>query len=76
MTDEIKELHIWPEKGENWLFNDRYLIPLYQRPYAWKFEKEISTLLDDIKGIGSNHCEHYRLGVLCVIAKGEQGKKE
>ena len=76
MTDEIKELHIWPEKGENWLFNDQYLIPLYQRPYAWKFEKEISTLLDDIKGIGSNHCEHYRLGVLCVIAKGEQGKKE
>lgn len=77
MTDEIKELelHIWPEKGEKWLFNDQYLIPLYQRPYTWS-KNEISRLLDDIKGIDSNHSDCYRLGVLSVIAKEEPGKKK
>ena len=76
MIDEIKKLCIWPKNEENWLFKDQYLIPLYQRPYAWKFENEISRLLDDIKGIDRDHCEHYRLGILSVIGKVEQGKKK
>ncbi|MGF7403943.1 GmrSD restriction endonuclease domain-containing protein [Campylobacter concisus] len=46
------------------IFNDKYLIPIYQRNYAWG-KDEIETLLDDIS---SNNNEYF-IGSLVVREK-------
>ena len=42
---------------------DHYVIPRYQRAYAWE-DKEITQLIDDINGIDSS--ENYYIGSLVV----------
>ena len=44
----------------------KYVIPLYQRPFAWG-EKEISQLIDDLCSVSTNT---YYLGTLVVYKKG------
>ena len=62
--DEIKQLKI--VDGEKNLFShDSYLIPIYQRPFAWE-EEEISQLIEDIDSFDANH---YYLGSLIVQRK-------
>ena len=62
--DEIKQLKI--VDGEKNLFShDSYLIPIYQRPFAWE-EEEISQLIEDIDSFDS---DHYYLGSLIVQRK-------
>ena len=46
--------------------SDRYLIPLYQRPYAWRSE-EIEQLIDDIYAAKKENKENYYLGTLVVF---------
>lgn len=50
------------------LFSDcSYVVPLYQREYAWHPETEIQRLLDDIKGINRGDSVYYRLGLMSVV---------
>lgn len=66
--NEIAELKIADENNAT-LFSDdsiRYVVPLYQRAYAWK-EQEITQLIDDICDCGE---DNYFLGSLIVDKKG------
>lgn len=45
----------------------RYVVPLYQREYAWRTEVEIERLMADIKDSEPNRC--YRLGSLSVMQR-------
>ena len=48
----------------------RYVVPLYQREYAWRTEIEIERLLADIKASECNRC--YRLGILSVMKRSAE----
>ncbi|WP_418968496.1 DUF262 domain-containing protein [Alloscardovia omnicolens] len=65
----IEELHIID--GNNNLFNgkDKYIIPLYQRAYAWE-DKQITQLIEDINDVSED--ENYYIGSL-IVAKREAG---
>lgn len=49
--------------------NNEYLIPIYQRNYAWS-RFEIEQLLDDINDIDINKTKKYYLGNLIVNERG------
>jgi uncharacterized protein with ParB-like and HNH nuclease domain len=53
------------------LFNDidQYVIPIYQREYAWGY-KEINQLIDDINDARNSKTENYYIGSLVVFDKG------
>ena len=62
--DEIKQLKI--SDGEKSLFSeDSYLIPIYQRPFAWE-GGEIDQLIEDVSDFDA---DHYYLGTLIVRKK-------
>ena len=63
MSKLINELKILT--GDNSLFDlgDRYVVPLYQRAYAWE-EKEIVQLINDVYYM--ENVEKYHLGSLIV----------
>jgi hypothetical protein len=67
-TDEIKALDI-----KTLLSNgDRYVIPIYQRNYAWE-SKEIEQLIQDIIDYSKHHKDkNYYIGTL-VVANNESG---
>ena len=67
----VATLRIWD--GEKTIFDRgaHYVIPLYQRDYAWK-DKEIEQLIDDVYGIGIS--ENYYIGSL--IVSRVKGKNE
>ena len=54
----------------NNVFNDEYIIPIYQRKYAWE-NKEIEQLLEDIINAEGD----YYLGTL-IVNKQNNGKYE
>lgn len=58
----VKELNII-DATANIFSNDRYVVPLYQRGYAWE-EKHIVQLIDDVMDISSSG--HYYIGTLIV----------
>ena len=69
MSTAIQELHIIRD-GNN-IFNTgnpHYLIPLYQREYAWKKE-QIELLIDDINGIDKD--TNYYIGSLIVHRRSD-----
>jgi len=68
-NEEIKELSI------KTLFNgnDEYLIPIYQRNYAWT-NAEVEQLVMDIHGY-SNKEQNYYIGTLVVFEKIVHNKK-
>lgn len=70
----IKELNIMYNDNKS-LFdlNDSYIIPLYQRSYAWE-EREIVQLIHDIYYMDENS-DNYYLGSL-IVAKKENKKYE
>ena len=45
--------------------NAHYVIPRYQRAYAWE-DKEIGQLIDDINDIDIDSAENYYIGSLIV----------
>lgn len=58
MTDSIKRFTLEELSGST----DKYIVPLYQRAYAWT-QKEIRQLIDDINDFDE---EQYYLGSLIV----------
>lgn len=66
MDDKVKEINVGKELfTEN---NVRYVVPLYQRAFAWQ-DKEISQLVEDINDIDEN-TQNYYLGTL-VVSRGQ-----
>lgn len=61
MSEEIKDIKITE------IFNDKYIVPIYQRKYSWT-EKEIEQLLEDII---YNENGKYFLGTLTVDKKDD-----
>lgn len=57
MNKMIEEINV------NDIFSENYIIPIYQRKYAWT-DKEIEQLLEDIVNISEN--KKYYLGTLIV----------
>ncbi len=69
----VPELSILDDYNKTLFEKDNYIIPLYQRAFAWG-DNEINQLIDDI-----NDCEattaHYYIGSL-VVHKDKNGKFE
>ncbi len=61
-TNKVKELHII-DAGSSIFKSVKYIIPLYQRDYAWE-EKQIVQLIEDIDDV--NLGENYYIGSLIV----------
>lgn len=68
-NEEIKEFSI----QELFDGNDEYLIPIYQRNYAWT-KTEVEQLVMDIHGY-SNKEQNYYIGTLVVFEKAVNNKK-
>ena len=68
-NEEIKELSIKALFDEN----DEYLIPIYQRNYAWT-KTEVEQLVMDIHGY-PNKEQNYYIGTLVVFEKVVNNKK-
>ncbi len=56
------------------LANHRYIIPIYQRNYAWT-KAEVETLIDDIRDACLQGRERYYIGTL-VVAERDDGRLE
>lgn len=71
MNDLIKELHLLKEDHST-IFSDGdvYIVPLYQRAYAWE-EKEILQLIHDIYYMDNSEQAQYYLGSLIVDKNDE-----
>ena len=66
MNNKVKEINVLEELfSEN---NIKYVIPLYQRAFAWK-DTEIYQLIEDIEDIDEN-TKNYFLGSL-IVAKNK-----
>ncbi len=64
---EPEELCLCKNSNKNgWLFDCRYIIPIYQREYAWHWEDEITRLINDINSICNSESTTYRLGCMSV----------
>jgi len=70
MSELIQSLRILDEDGRS-LFDTeaRYVVPLYQRAFAWK-EEEILQLVHDIRDMDAGDGAHYYLGSLIVSRNG------
>lgn len=67
----IDELTVYDAENHTTLFcstNERYIIPLYQRAYAWT-DVEIEQLIDDIL---EHNGEHYYIGSLIVYKRNQE----
>ncbi|MEG0994449.1 MAG: DUF262 domain-containing protein [Bacilli bacterium] len=61
MKNKIKELSII-KTNDDYIFNDNYIIPIYQRTFSWE-EKEILEFIEDIMNFKE---EYYYIGSLVV----------
>ena len=69
-----KNKYVKPLKINVLLDNDKYIIPIYQRNYAWE-DKEISLLIQDLGNACQKSKENYYIGSL-VVYKRENGDFE
>lgn len=69
----IEELKIYNPNGKNNLFSEsiKYIIPLYQRAFAWE-DEEINQLIEDIEGINESNDTSYYLGSL-IVSQSDTG---
>ena len=67
MTDSIKRFTLEELSGST----DKYIVPLYQRAYAWT-QKEIRQLIDDVNDFDE---EQYYIGSL-IVHKREDAFEE
>lgn len=70
-TGRVKELHILDENSNIFDTDTEYVIPLYQRAYAWE-DKQLIQLIEDILDVDEN--ANYYIGSL-IISK-QPGKYE
>ena len=54
MDNKIISLSILDDSDKTLFDKDKYIIPLYQRAFAWS-DKEICQLIDDINDITGAH---------------------
>lgn len=75
--DASQELRIAKSDKGEWLFGSgRYVVPLYQREYAWRSDVEIERLIADIQAFNPGNDDRcYRLGSVSVM-KRENGELE
>ena len=66
-NNNIPELHIIYPTNKTIFSEDKYVIPLYQRGYAWE-EKQIRQLIEDIDDIEDNESNYY-IGSLIVYKR-------
>lgn len=72
-----EELYLCKGDCKNsWLFDCHYVIPLYQREYAWHWEDEITRLISDIESISDSESNTYRLGCMSVLTRTKTEKTE
>ncbi len=64
---EIVKLTVGYDRGQLFGEGERYIVPMYQRYFAWG-DQEIKTLLDDIDKSGG---DEYYLGSLVVAKKSD-----
>lgn len=70
MKDQVKELKVLDLKNNTNIFDsEKFIIPLYQRAYAWE-DKQLVQLLEDINDIEEG--EKYYIGSLIVSNTGEK----
>lgn len=69
-----KNKYVKPLKINGLLDNDKYIIPIYQRNYAWE-DKEICLLIQDLGNACQKSKENYYIGSL-VVYKRENGDFE
>lgn len=72
MSEENK--YVKPLKINGLLDNDKYIIPIYHRNYAWE-DKEISLLIQDLGNACQKSKDNYYIGSL-VVYKRENGDFE
>lgn len=68
---EISVLSILDDSNQKLFDKDKYIIPLYQRAFAWS-DKEICQLIDDINDFTA---DHYYFGSL-IVNSNEDGTYE
>ena len=61
--NHIENLIVFDKQKSLFDLGDEYIIPLYQRPYAWKY-REILQLIEDIEDVDEN--QNYYIGSLIV----------
>lgn len=69
MSTPVKELIIIDENKNLFDLEGEYVIPLYQRAFAWE-EKQLDQLVEDIKDIPDN--SNYYIGALVVSRLGNK----
>ncbi len=69
MTDFISELRIIGSDNNIFDTDMEYIIPLYQRAYAWE-DKQITQLIEDISDISDE--TNYYIGSLIVSKQGNK----
>lgn len=69
MSNLVTELHIID--GDRNIFDTetKYIIPLYQRAYAWE-DKQLTQLIEDIEDVDEN--SNYYIGSLIVSRQGDK----
>ncbi len=70
----ISEFSIYDPSNEKTIFSDTtisYVIPLYQRAFAWE-DKEIVQLIDDINDFDNKNGRSYYLGSVIVSKEGNR----
>ena len=70
----LKNNYVKPLKINELLSYDKYIIPIYQRNYAWG-DKEISLLIQDLENACQKSKDNYYIGSL-VVYKRENGDFE
>ena len=63
MSKLVTELHIIGENGNMFDTDMEYIIPLYQRAYAWE-DKQLTQLIEDINDVAED--SNYYIGSLIV----------
>lgn len=63
MSKLVTELHIIGENGNIFDTDMEYIIPLYQRAYAWE-DKQLVQLIEDINDVAED--SNYYIGSLIV----------
>lgn len=69
MSDLVAELHIVDECNNIFDTDMDYIIPLYQRAYAWE-DKQLIQLIEDINDVADD--ADYYIGSLIVSRQGNR----
>lgn len=69
MSDLVTELHIVCDDNNIFDTDMEYIIPLYQRAYAWE-DKQLVQLIEDINDVAAD--ANYYIGALIVSRQGNK----